>query len=153
MRKINENSWIISLIGGIFVLLSLFIPVTTWNPPGEFSLQWMFQLGLRLESFFEFGLWRWDPGLLSLSIALSAIIFVCSITHIILIGIYKKTTRSFQKIRKYWILFSLLIAFSTVSWIIMMELYYNSSGYTHWLFYLPNQANEYWWRSDLQVLR
>ncbi|MFX0023178.1 MAG: hypothetical protein ACFE9S_12700 [Candidatus Hermodarchaeota archaeon] len=138
MRKFNEKSWIIPLIGGIIALVSLFTPVTTWNPPGEFSIQWMFQLGLRLESFLEFGLWRWDPGLLSLSIALSVIIIVCSITHIILIVIYRRSKRSFQKLKKYWILFAVLIALSTLSWIIMMELYYNASGYTHWLSYLPN---------------
>ncbi|MFW9819726.1 MAG: hypothetical protein ACFFE5_08960 [Candidatus Thorarchaeota archaeon] len=138
MRFFNEKPWLIPLIGGFFALVSIFAPVTTWNSLGSFAIQWMFQLGLRLEPYIEFSLWRWDPGLLSLSIALSVIIFVCAITLITSIVIYKRISMSYQKLKNYWILLATLIALSTLGWIIMIELHYNAFGDSHWLSYLTN---------------
>jgi hypothetical protein len=134
----NRNPWVLSIIGSLIVLISIFTPVTTWNPSGSFAIQWMVQLGLRLEPFIEFGLWRTDPGLLSLSIILSVILFASGILIITLTAIYKRTSRSFQKIKWLWFLFAILIALSTIAWIIMMELFYNAQGGSHWQSYDPN---------------
>lgn len=139
MRNFKERLWIIPLIGGLVALISLFLPVTTWHPVGNLAIQWMFQLGLRLEPFIELSLWRWDPLLLSLSIILSMINFVsCSIV-ILLTVIYKRKSKSFLKLKKYWLIFGIIITLSTLAWIIKMEVFYNIWGGSHWFGdYSPN---------------
>lgn len=116
-------------------MISVLTPVTTWNPVGTFAIQWMFQLGLRLEPYIEFGLWRIDPGLLTLSITLSVIIFASAITLLILTIIFKRTSRNFQKLKWVWLSFAIIITLSTLAWIIVMEIFYNINGYNHWSVY------------------
>lgn len=139
MNLNKEKSWILPLMGGFIVLISLFTPVTTWTPVGNFAIQWMFQLGLRLEPFFELGLWRWDPAVLSLSIILSVINFASSVILILLTVMYKRKSRSYLKLKKYWLLFAILITLSTLAWIIKMEVFYFIQGGSHWFGdYSPN---------------
>lgn len=138
MSYFKKSLWVFPIIGAIIALISLFTPVTTWNHSGRFAIQWMFQLGLELEPSIIFGLWRTDPDLLSLSIILSVIIFASSISIITLTVIYKRTSIGYQKIKWLWFLCTVLIIISTLAWIIMMELFYNDAGYSHWESYTPN---------------
>ncbi|MFX1573206.1 MAG: hypothetical protein ACFFB0_10690 [Promethearchaeota archaeon] len=138
MNYFKRKPWIITIIGELIALTSIFTPATTWNPAGSFAIQWMFQLGLRTEPFIEFGLWRTDPGLLSLSIILSVIIFASALSIITLTIIYKRSSRDYPKLRWMWLLSAVLIAISTLVWIIMMELFYNAAGSSHWESYHPN---------------
>jgi hypothetical protein len=138
MRYFKERLWMLPLIGGSIVLISLFTPVTTWAPVGNFAIQWMFQLGLRLEPFIELGLWRWNPLILSLSIILSVINFVSSILLILLTVNHKRKLKSYLKLKKYWLLFGILITLSTLAWIIKMEVFYYDQGGSHWQMYSPN---------------
>ena len=46
---------------------------------------------------------------------------------------------SYLKLKKYWLIFVILILLSTLTWIIMMEVFYNLRwGVSHWESYLPN---------------
>lgn len=138
MKFFKRNPGILPLTGGIIALISVFTPATTWNPSGSLAIQWMVQLGLTLEPFIEFGLWRTSSGLISLSLLLSGIIIICSIVTIILTIIYKITSKNYNKVKWAQLSLAILITFSTLAWIIMMELFYNSQGYSHWQSYDPN---------------
>jgi len=140
LKDFKKNAWLFTIIGSFVALISLFTPATTWNRDENFAIQWMFQLGLRLEPYIEFGLWRTQLGLLILSIILSAIIFISAITIIIVTVIFKRTSRNFQKLRWGWLLVAIIITLSTLGWIIMMEINYNSHGINHWSIYGGNYS-------------
>lgn len=136
--NIKRASWFLPIIGGFVALIALFTPVTTWNPPGSFAIQWIDQLGLTLEPDVEFELWRIDPNLLLLSYTLAILIFISTILVITSTTIYKTNSRSFHKIKWVWLVSAILITFSTLTWIIMMELFYREAGGSHWQAYDPN---------------
>ncbi|MHA2035648.1 MAG: hypothetical protein ACW98X_04400 [Promethearchaeota archaeon] len=138
MSYFKRNPWITPIIGGLVALISLFTPVTTWSSLGRFAFQWMFQLGLELEPSIVIGLWRWDPLLLSMSIILSIINLASTIIIIISTIIYKRTSRDYHNLKKIWLLFAIIIIFSTLTWIIKMEIFYNNWGGSHWQAYNPN---------------
>lgn len=139
MSYFKKNLWLLPIIGSLIALISLFTPATTLYYLGSFSIQWMFQLGLRLEPVIEFILWREEFPLLFLSITLSLINFASSIILILLTLKYKRNSKSYLKLKKYWLLFGMLIVLSTLTWIIKMEVFYNILwGASHWQFYSPN---------------
>ena len=138
MSYFKRNPWLLPIIGGVIALISLFTPVTIWDSSGRFAIQWMFQLGLELEPTIILGLWRWDPFLLSLSIILSIINLASTIIIIILTIIYKRSSRDYRNLKKIWLLFAIIIIFSTLTWIIKMEIFYINWGGSHWQAYTPN---------------
>ncbi|MFX1243066.1 MAG: hypothetical protein ACFFA7_17605 [Promethearchaeota archaeon] len=143
MSYFKKKLWLLPIIGSIIALISLFTPATSLDYSGSFSIQWMFQLGLRIEPVLELSLWRGvSPEvipLLFLSITLSLLNFASSIISILLTLKYKRNSMSYLKLKKYWLLFGVLIALSTLAWIIMMEVFYNITwGNSHWQFYSPN---------------
>jgi len=140
LKDFKKNAWLFTIIGSLIALISLFTPAATWNREENFAIIWMFQLGLRLEPYIEFSLWRTELWLLTLSIALSAIIFISIITLIILTVIFKRTSRSFQKLKWGCLLLAIIITLSTLVWIIVMEILYISHGINHWSVYGGNYS-------------
>ncbi|MFX0023894.1 MAG: hypothetical protein ACFE9S_16325 [Candidatus Hermodarchaeota archaeon] len=143
MSYIKKKLWLLPMIGSILTLISLFTPITTLSYSGSFSIQWMFQLGLRIEPAIEFLLWRGvtleEIPLLFLSITLSLINFASSILLIFLTLKYKRNSISYLKLKKQCLLFGILIIISTLTWIVVMEVFYIISwGVSHWQFYSPN---------------
>ena len=47
---------------------------------------------------------------------------------------YIRSSINFKKLRWKMIVIAGIVIFSTLFWIIMMELFYNSAGYNHWIY-------------------
>ncbi len=79
------------------------------------------------------GLLRNDPILLTFSIILSVMIFSSAIITIRSSFIYRKKLLYVQKHKKLFLILAIIIALSTLTWIIMMEVFYMIYGANHWI--------------------
>ncbi|MHA1509244.1 MAG: hypothetical protein ACTSO6_11130 [Promethearchaeota archaeon] len=70
--------------------------------------------------------------LVTISTILALIIFSSSLMAITLTSIYLRASLPFKKLRWKMDIIALLVIGSTLFWIIMMESFYNESGYNHW---------------------
>ena len=140
MSYFKRNPWLLPIIGGLIALISLFTP-TTYNYRSGVQLYyvWMNQLAIDIwPNLITPYLLRTDLSLVILSISLSVIIFVSTIVLITSTNIFRKTSRSYQKLKWVWLLLAILIIGSTLIWIIYMEIFYNISGASHWQNYRPH---------------
>ncbi len=79
------------------------------------------------------GLLRTDPILVAFSIAFSVILLLSAIITIRSSIDFQKNKIDFKKLKKHLLISALLIAISTLAWIIMMEVYYMIYGSNHWV--------------------
>ena len=93
----------------------------------------MIQIGIDVDPL-DIYLLRTDVLLVTVSVILALTIFSSSLIVITLTSTYIRATLNLKKLRWKIFLIAGLIIGATLYWIIMMELFYNSSGYNHWIF-------------------
>ena len=129
--KIRKFLWILNLIGGIIIIISILTPTSYNNTNPTLYFIWMTQISVDVEPFAIY-LLRTDIMLVTVSTILALIIFSNSLMTITLTSIYLRASLPFKKLRWKMILLALLVIASTLFWIIMMESFYNTYGYNHW---------------------
>ncbi len=129
--KIRKFLWILNLIGGIIIIISILTPTSYNNTNPTLYFIWMTQISVDVEPFAIY-LLRTDIMLVTVSTILALIIFSSSLMTITLTSIYLRVSLPFKKLRWKMIVLSLLVIASTLFWIIMMESFYNVYGYNHW---------------------
>ncbi len=129
--KIRKFLWILNLIGGIIIIISILTPTSYNNTNPTLYFIWMTQISVDVEPFAIY-LLRTDIMLVTVSTILALIIFSSSLMTITLTSIYLRVSLPFKKLRWKMIVLSLLVIASTLFWIIMMESFYNAYGYNHW---------------------
>ena len=127
--KIRNNLWILNLIGGLIVLISILTP-TSYNDVGPLYFIWMPQIGVDVEPLAIF--LRTEIMLVTISMILTLIIFSSALMTIALTSIYIRASLPFKKLRWKMIILALLVIASTLFWIIMMEAFYNEAGHNYW---------------------
>jgi len=131
--KIRKYLWILNLIGGILILISIITPTSYNDTNPTLYFVWMTQIGVDADPLAIY-LLRTDVTLVAISTILALIIFSSALMTITLTSIYLRASLPFKKLRWKMIILALLIISSTIFWIIMMELFYNEYGYNHWSF-------------------
>ncbi|MFX0073810.1 MAG: hypothetical protein ACFE96_00095 [Candidatus Hermodarchaeota archaeon] len=131
--KIRKNLWILNIIGGIITLFAILTP-TSYNDTGPILyIVWMNQIGVDVEPLAIY-LLRTDVTLVLVSTILALIIFSSALIVIVITFIYLRASLSFRKLQWKAIVLTLLVIVSTITWIVMMELFYNRFGANHWTF-------------------
>jgi hypothetical protein len=129
--KIRKYLWILNLIGGIIILISIMTPTSYNDTTPTLYYVWMTQIGVDVEPFAIF-LLRTDLMLVTISTILALIIFSSALMAITLTSIYLRASLPFNKLRWKMDIIALLVIVSTLFWVIMMESFYNEAGYNHW---------------------
>lgn len=130
--KIRKYLWILNLIGGIIVLISILTPTSYNDVNLTLYFVWMTQIAIDIEPLAIY-LLRTDLLLVAISTVLALIIFSSALMAITLISIYLRASLPFNKLRWKMTILAVLVIISTLFWIIMMELFYNFYGYNHWI--------------------
>ena len=130
--KIGKYLWILNLIGGIIILISIITPTSYNDTTPTLYYIWMTQIGVDVEPLAIY-LLRTDLTLITISTILALIIFSSALMAITLTSIYLRASLPFKKLQWKMIILSILVIFSTLFWIIMMESFYNEAGYNHWI--------------------
>jgi hypothetical protein len=129
--KIRKYFWLLNIIGGIITLIAVLTP-TSYNDTGPTLYYiWMNQIGVDVDPLAIY-LLRTDVMLVLFSTILALIIFSSALIAISLTNVYLRASLTLKKLRWKVILLAILIIASTLSWIIMMELFYNQYGANHW---------------------
>jgi len=138
--KIREYLWILNIIGSLIILISVLTPTSYNNGPPLYYV-WMTQIGVDIDPLAIY-LLRTDLLLVVISTILALIIFSSGLIVITLTTTYLRSSLNLKKLRWKMIFLAGLVIASTLSWIIMMELFYNIYGYNHWNFtgggYIPS---------------
>ena len=130
--KIRHFLWIFSILGGIFSFISVLIPTSYNDTTSTLYYVWITQIGVDAEPLAIY-LLRTDVILVLVSWMLMLIIVTSSIITITLTIVHVRNSLSFKKLRWTSLVMALLIVASTLFWIFMMEAFYNSYGYNHWV--------------------
>jgi hypothetical protein len=130
--KIREYLWILNLIGGIIILVSILTPTSYNDTTPTLYFVWMTQIGVDVEPLAIY-LLRTDLMLVTISTILALIIFSSGLMSITLTSICFRASLPFKKLRCKINILALLVIVSTIFWIIMMESFYNEYGYNHWI--------------------
>ena len=130
--KIRKYLWILNLIGGIIILISVLAPASYNDTTPTLYYVWMTQIGVDADPLAIY-LLRTDLMLVTISTILALIIFSSALLTITLTSIYLRASLPFKKLRWKMIVLALLVIVSTLFWIIMMESFYNIYGYNHWI--------------------
>ncbi len=130
--KIQKYFWTLNIIGAIIILISILTPTSYNDGALSFYYVWMIQLAV-VVSPLNISLIRPDITLIMVSVILTLIIFSCGVIAITLTSTYIRTSLDFKKLRWKMLLMAGLVVAATLYWIIMMESYYNSYGYNHWI--------------------
>ena len=129
--KIRKYLWILNLIGGIIILISIMTPTSYNDTTPTLYYVWMTQIGLDVEPFAIF-LLRTDLMLVTISTILALIIFSSALMTITLTSIYLRASLPYKKLQWKMLVLAILVIASTLFWIIMMESFYNEYGFNHW---------------------
>ena len=130
--KIRKYLWILNLIGGIIIFISILTPTSYNDVTPTFYYVWMNQIGVDVDPVAIY-LLRTDLMLVTMSTILALIIFSSALITIALTSIYIRNSLPIKKIQWKTIILAILVISSTLFWIIMMESFYNGSGYNHWI--------------------
>jgi hypothetical protein len=130
--RIRYYFWVFSILGGILSFISVLIPTSFNDTTPTLYYVWMTQIGVDAEPLAIY-LLRTDVILVLVSWILMLIIITSSIITITLTIVHIRNSLSFKKLRWTSLVMALLIVASTLFWIFMMEFFYNSSGYNHWI--------------------
>jgi hypothetical protein len=120
------------IIGGFLAIIALFFPTSFHSEPGYTYYIWISQIYLDVEPTLEIGLLRTDLTLVVFSTIFSVIIYTSAIISMILPIIYRRQPIIPKGYKRNAIILAILIALSTLAWIIMMEIFYRINGYPHW---------------------
>jgi hypothetical protein len=130
--KFRKYLWILNLVGGIIILISIFTPTSYNDTTPTLYYVWMNQIGIDVDPL-RIYLLRLDLELTTISTILALIIFSSGLMAITLTSIYLRASLPYKKLQWKIIVLSFLVIISTLYWIIMMESFYNESGYNHWV--------------------
>ena len=130
--KIRKYLWILNLVGGIIIVISILTPTSYNDTTSTFYYVWMTQIGVDVEPLAIY-LLRTDLTLVTISTILALIIFSSALMTITITSIYLRASLPYKKLRWKTIILAILVIASTLFWIIMMELFYNEAGYNHWI--------------------
>ncbi|MFW9818930.1 MAG: hypothetical protein ACFFE5_04920 [Candidatus Thorarchaeota archaeon] len=134
MNFFRRNVKVLAIIGGFLSIFSILLPTEFHTEVGNTYFVWINQLYLELEPTpFAIGLLRLDLTLVIFSIAFGLIIVSSSIAIITATLLYQRFSKFLIENRGLWLTIASLIVLSTLAWIIMMEIFYNISGYNHWV--------------------
>ncbi|MFX1378236.1 MAG: hypothetical protein ACFFA4_04010 [Promethearchaeota archaeon] len=134
MNFFKRNVKVLPIIGGFLAIISILMPTSFHTEIGNTYFVWINQLYLRIDPTpIAIGLLRTDLTLVIFSITFGLIIVSSSVTIITATLLCKKFSKILSENKKIWITVALLIAISTLSWIIMMEVFYMIYGYNHWI--------------------
>ena len=114
------------------MLISILTPTSYNDTTPTLYFVWMNQIGVDVEPVAIY-LLRTDLMLVVISTILALIIFSCALMTITLTSIYVKASLPFRKLQWKVNILAIIASISTLSWIIMMELFYNEYGYNHWV--------------------
>ncbi|GAH62512.1 unnamed protein product, partial [marine sediment metagenome] len=129
--KIRKYLWILNIIGGILILISILTPTSYNNTNPTLYFIWMTQISVDVDPLAIY-LLRTDIMLVTVSTILALIIFSSALITITLTSIYLRASLPFKKLRWKMVVLALLVIASTLFWIIMMESFYNEQGGNHW---------------------
>ena len=129
--KIRKYLWILNLVGGLIILFSVFTPTSYNDTTPTLYYVWMNQIGLDVDPLAIY-LLRTDVMLVTISTILALILFSSSLLSITLTSASLRNSLPFKKLQWKMVILALLTIASTLFWIIMMESFYNLSGYNHW---------------------
>lgn len=130
---IRHYLWIFSLLGGILSYIAVLIPTSFNDTTSTLYYVWITQIGVDIESLAIY-LLRTDVTLVMVSWILMLIILTSSIITITLTIAQIRTSVSIKRLKWINFIIALLIIASALFWIFMMEAFYNSAGYHHWIF-------------------
>lgn len=130
--RIRDYLWIFSILGGLLSFISVLVPTSFNDTTSTLYFVWITQIGVDVEPMTIY-LLRTDVILVSVSWLLMLIIVTSSFITITLTIVHIRNSLSFKKLRWTNLIMALLIVASTSFWIFMMEDFYNSSGYNHWV--------------------
>ncbi len=130
--KIRRYLWILNFIGAIIIIISIFTPTSYNDTTSTFYYVWMNQIRVDIDPLHIY-LLREDLQLVTISTILALIIFSSALMSLTLTSIYIRNSIPFKKLQWKMIVLVLFVLISTLYWIIMMESFYNESGYNHWV--------------------
>jgi len=130
--NIRKYFWIFSIMGGLVSIISIMTPTSYNDITPTLYYVWMTQLAVDVDPIAIY-LLRQDLILVLISWILFFIIFSSSLFAIALTNVYIRNSLSFKKLKWKLMIIPILIIFSTLVWIFMMEFFYNSYGYNHWI--------------------
>ncbi|MFX0021857.1 MAG: hypothetical protein ACFE9S_05990 [Candidatus Hermodarchaeota archaeon] len=129
--KIRNHLWTLYIVGAVIIIIAIMTP-TSYNDTGSpLYYVWMTQIGIDVDPFDIYVL-RTDLTLVLVSWTLLLVIFSSALVAMTLTITYARTSLNFKKLRWKMIIIAGIAIFSTLFWIIMMELFYNSAGFNHW---------------------
>ena len=124
--------WIFNIIGGILSVISVLTPTSFNDTTPTLYFVWMTQIGVDIDPLSIY-LLRTDMLLVLVSWILFLIIASCSLITVTLSSVYIRASLNLKKLRWKLIISAVLIIASTLFWIFMMEAFYNTYGYNHWI--------------------
>lgn len=130
--QIRNYLWILNIVGAILIIISIMTPTTYNDETATLYYVWITQIGVDANPVAIY-LLRQDLALVIYSMILASLIFASSVIAITLTITYIRASLNYKKLRWKMIILAGLVIVSTLWWIIMMELFYNSHGYNHWI--------------------
>ena len=127
--KIRKYLWVLNLIGGLIIMISILTPTSYNDTNPTLYFVWMTQIGVDVEPLAIY-LLRTDLMLVTISTILALIIFSSGLITITLTSIYLRASIPFKKLKWNMILLAILVIVTALFWIIMMESFYNTYGFT-----------------------
>ena len=124
--------WIFSIIGGLLSIISIMTPTSYNDTTSTLYYVWMTQIGVDIDPVAIY-LLRQDLTLVLISWILVFIIFSSSLVAITLTSVYIRASLSLKRLNWKLLIMAGLIISSTLFWIFMMESFYNSYGFHHWI--------------------
>ena len=128
----RNHLWIFNIIGGILSIVSVLTPTSYNDTTPTLYFVWMTQIGVDVDPISIY-LLRQDVLLVFISWILLLTIVFSSLITITLTSAYIRNTLNLKKLKWKLIISAGLIVASTLFWIFMMEHFYNSYGYNHWI--------------------
>jgi hypothetical protein len=130
--KIRNYLWTLYIVGAAIILIAIMTPTSYNDTASPLYYVWMTQIGIDVEPFDIYVL-RTDLTLVLVSWTLLLAIFSSALVAMTLTITFIRASIDFKKLRWKMIVIAGIVSFSTLFWIIMMELFYNSAGYNHWI--------------------
>jgi hypothetical protein len=131
-KKEKNNVFVLPLVGGIFCLLTVFMPVMSrfyW--PNNFSY-WIW--GLRFFNELSFNTERID--ILVVGIIIGILMLLCGIKLIYSANLVRKNKISFNRLERIWIIFPSIVVIGAIIWYFFISIagdgYFVPSGYDTW---------------------
>ncbi|MFW9971286.1 MAG: hypothetical protein ACFFDF_13925 [Candidatus Odinarchaeota archaeon] len=131
--RIRNYLWILSITGAILIIISILTPTSYNDTNPTLYYVWMTQVAIEVQPFDIYVL-RTDLTLDLVSWVLFLAILSSALIALTLNITYVRNSLNFKKLRWKMILIAGIVIVSTLFWILMMEFFYNVSGFHHWIY-------------------